>query len=90
LARRLGCAPQSSFPQSLQPAELKAAYRFFDNAQVDANGILAPHIAQTLDRMKQVPVVLAVQDTTEFNLAHLSATEGLGYGGKQYAWLHDA
>ncbi len=43
------------------------------------NGILAPHIVQTLDRMKQVPVVLAVQDTTEFNLVHLSAIEGMGY-----------
>jgi hypothetical protein len=30
--------------------------------------------------MIQVPVVLAVQDTTEFNLTHLEATEGLGYG----------
>jgi hypothetical protein len=29
--------------------------------------------------MRQVPVVLAVQDTTEFNLSHLLATEGLGY-----------
>jgi hypothetical protein len=27
-----------------------------------------------------VPVVLTVQDTTEFNLTHLKATEGLGYG----------
>jgi len=80
LARRLGCSPQGSFPQSLKAAELKAAYRFFDNAQVDTNGILAPHIAQTLDRMSRVPVVLAVQDTTEFNLSHLPATEGLGYG----------
>ena len=25
-------------------------------------------------------MVLAVQDTTEFNLSHLHATEGLGYG----------
>ena len=34
--------------------------------------------------MRQVPVVLAVQDTTEFNLSHLPATEGLGYGtGRQ-------
>lgn len=80
LARRLACSPQGSFPQSLKPAELKAAYRFFDNAQVDSNGILAPHIAQTLDRMSQAQVVRAVQDTTEFNLSHLSATEGLGYG----------
>jgi hypothetical protein len=30
--------------------------------------------------MQQVPVVLAAQDTTEFNLAHLPATEGLGHG----------
>lgn len=80
LARRLACSPQGSFPQSLKPAELKAAYRFFDNSQVDTDGILAPHIAQTLDRMRHVPVVLAVQDTTEFNLSHLHATEGLGHG----------
>ncbi|MFT4511204.1 transposase DNA-binding-containing protein [Caballeronia sp. 15711] len=80
LAHRLACSPQGSFPQSLKPAELKAAYRFFDNTQIDTDGILAPHIAQTLDRMRQVPVVLAIQDTTEFNLSHLHATEGLGYG----------
>jgi hypothetical protein len=69
LARRLAGSPQGSFPQSLKPAELKAAYRFFDNTQIDIDGILAPHIAQTLDRMRQVPVVLAIQDTTEFNLS---------------------
>ncbi|MDW3689251.1 IS4 family transposase, partial [Cupriavidus sp. CV2] len=80
LARRLACSPQGSFPQSLKSAELKAAYRFFDNTRVDTDGVLAPHIAQTLDRMRQVPVVLAVQDTTEFNLSHLPATAGLGYG----------
>jgi hypothetical protein len=84
LARRLACSPHGSFPQSLKPAELKAAYRFFDNAQIDTDGILAPHIAQTLDRMRQLPVVLAVQDTTEFNLSHLPATEGLGYGSGRH------
>jgi hypothetical protein len=80
LARRLSHAPHSSFPQSLDAAELKAGYRFFDNPKVDTDGVLGPHIGQTLDRMRQVPVVLAVQDTTEFNLSHLPATEGLGYG----------
>lgn len=84
LARRLACSPQGSFPQSLKSAELKAAYRFFDNTRVDTDGVLSPHIAQTLDRMKQVPVVLAVQDTTEFNLSHLSATVGLGYGSGRH------
>ena len=80
LARRLASTPDCSFPRSLDAAELKAAYRFFDNDQVDTDGVLAPHIDQTLRRMIQVPVVLAVQDTTEFNLTHLEATEGLGYG----------
>lgn len=80
LARRLSHAPQSSFPQSLDVAELKAGYRFFDNPKVDTDGVLNPHIGQTLGRMRQVPIVLAVQDTTEFNLSHLPATEGLGYG----------
>lgn len=80
LARRLSLSPQCSFPQSLDGPQLKAAYRFFDNPQVDTDGVLAPHIGQTLSRMQQVPVVLAAQDTTEFNLTHLPATEGLGYG----------
>lgn len=79
LARRLAQSPHCSFPASLTASELKAAYRFFDNKQVDADGVLGAHIVQTLGRMQQVPVVLAVQDTTEFNLTHLASTEGLGY-----------
>ncbi|WP_236674060.1 transposase DNA-binding-containing protein [Paraburkholderia hospita] len=84
LARRLSMGPHCSFPQSLNGAELKAAYRFFDNSHVDVDGVLGAHIAQTLRRMQRVPVVLAVQDTTEFNLSHLRATEGLGYGSDSH------
>jgi hypothetical protein len=79
LARQLARSPHCSLPQSLSAAELKAAYRFFDNEEVDTHGILTAHIGQTLARMRQVPVILAVQDTTEYNLTHLPATEGLGY-----------
>lgn len=79
LARQLARSPHCSFPQSLSPAELKAAYRFFDNDDVDTDGILTSHIGQTLARMREVPVVLAAQDTTEYNLTHLAATQGLGY-----------
>lgn len=79
LARQLARSPHCSFPQSLSACELKAAYRFFDNDSVDTDGILTAHIGQTLTRMHAVPLVLAVQDTTEYNLTHLSATEGLGY-----------
>lgn len=80
LARRLAQSPQCSFPQSLDGAQLKAAYRFFDNPRIDTDGVLANHIGRTLKRMQQVPVVLAPQDTTEFNLMHLPATQGLGHG----------
>jgi hypothetical protein len=84
LARQLSRCPQTSFPQSLDAAQLKGAYRFFDNAKVDPEGVLAPHVAQTLTRMEQVPLVLAIQDTTEFNLTHLRSTEGLGYIAHEY------
>ncbi|WP_250523619.1 MULTISPECIES: hypothetical protein [unclassified Caballeronia] len=36
-------------------------------------------IGRTLERMREGSVVLAVQDTTDFNLTHLHATEGLGH-----------
>ncbi|WP_265286903.1 IS4 family transposase [Verminephrobacter eiseniae] len=80
LARKISQAPHCSFPQALDAATLKAAYRFFDNPKVDVKGVLAPHIGQTLERIRQLPVVLVAQDTSEFNLTHLPATEGLGLG----------
>jgi Transposase DNA-binding/Transposase Tn5 dimerisation domain len=79
LARQLARSPHCSFPQSLSQAQLKAAYRFFDNDGVDTDGILSSHIGQTLGRMRDLPVVLAVQDSTEYNLTHLPATQGMGY-----------
>ena len=79
LARRLAKSPQCSFPQTLTEAELKAAYRFFDNPAIDTDGILVPHIGRTLERLAQLPVVLVAADTTEFNLSHLPGTQGLGY-----------
>ena len=89
LARQLSQSPHCSFPQSLDSAQLKAAYRFFSNEEIDSDGILSSHVAQTLGRMREVPVVLAVQDTTEFNLAHLPETTGLGLGtgGNRHGFL---
>ena len=44
-----------------------AAYRFFDNLAVTPEGILRPHRQATIRRMKEHPVVLHVQDTTELD-----------------------
>lgn len=50
-------------------AETQAAYRFFDNARVTPEKILAPHIAATKRRVQSHPVVLIVQDTTELDFS---------------------
>jgi hypothetical protein len=44
-----------------------AAYRFFDNAAVTPELILQPHREATQRRMREHPVVLVVQDTTELD-----------------------
>src|SRR4051812_13934977 len=71
LARSLIRAPDASLPQALpQWSEVKAAYRFFDNAEAVPEHILAGHIDATWSRTRAVPIVLAVQDTTYLNWEH--------------------
>jgi len=58
-------------------AETQAAYRFFDNDQVQPEELLAPHQAATRERIKQHRVVLLAQDTTELDYsAHRPAGAG--------------
>jgi hypothetical protein len=57
---------------------LKAAYRFFANDDITPHDCLASHIISTYRRLDHVPVVLAVQDTTEVNWTSHRATTGLG------------
>jgi len=44
-----------------------AAYRFFNNPQIEPKRILQPHVEATKRRMQAEPVVLVVQDTTELD-----------------------
>lgn len=68
LASALAKRPTASFPEALETqAELTATYRFFDNDQIDPQEILASHTGTTIDRIRSVPLVLSVQDTTEFD-----------------------
>lgn len=66
-------------------AKAKAVYRFMDNDAVSLARLLAPHQKQTLERMREHPVVLAVQDTTTFNYTAYPLTEGLGPIGAKSA-----
>lgn len=62
LARSLAHAPDMPLPQALPRwGDLKAAYRFFDNAKAVPEHILAGHINATWSRARATPIVLAVQ-----------------------------
>lgn len=69
LLASLGSRPNLSIPAACGGrAELKAAYRFFDNDKVTFAKVIEPHIARTKERMAEQKVVLLVQDTTEADL----------------------
>ena len=81
LARR----PTASLPEACEePAMLKGAYRWLENPAIDPQAVLASHVQATLERAAVVPVVLAVQDTTELDYSHHPATVGLGPIGNGY------
>lgn len=65
---RLGAKPNMSIPAATNGrAEMEAAYRLFNNGKVTPDGIHDPHRTATLERIRQVPVVLLPQDTTELD-----------------------
>ncbi len=76
--------PEASCPEALGRAGAKAAYRFWDNPRVQAEGILAGHAEQAAQRSMQYPVVLVAQDTSEINLTDHPATQGTGYLGSPH------
>jgi Transposase Tn5 dimerisation domain/Transposase DNA-binding len=71
--------PSKSIPATANGwSETKAAYRFFDNDSVTAEKILQPHLDATINRIRNEPVVLLPQDTTELNYSGMPQTQGLG------------
>ena len=94
LLSELGNRPVLSIPAACGGrAEMKAAYRFFDNDKVTFEKVIEPHIAQTKERMAAQKVVLLVQDTTEVDLTRPEQeVEGAGEldGPRRGVLLHDA
>src|SRR5215831_11189859 len=79
LATVLARRPGASLPEACgDRATLKAAYRFFDTTAIDPQNLLDSHVDATLSRLAPVPLVLAVQDTTELDWTTHPATTGLG------------
>ncbi len=68
LLEALSQSPGESIPSSCGDwGETKAAYRFFENHNVTAENILAPHKKATIERIKKHQVVLFIQDTSTLN-----------------------
>lgn len=96
LATRFADKPTASIPGACPDwAETQGVYRFLNQACKDENGlgwedILAPHIAQTEARMRQHPVVLCLQDTTEldFNGQKIDGLGPLSYEAQRGMYLH--
>lgn len=96
LATRFADKPTASIPGACSDwAETQAVYRFLNQASDDKNGlgwedILTPHIAQTEARMRQHPVVLCLQDTTEldFNGQGIDGLGPLSYEAQRGMYLH--
>lgn len=95
LARDLYARPQAQLPQACgSRVKTKAAYRFLDHERVKMQTLLAGHYEATCQRMGEVPVVLAVQDSTSLNYSAHPATGGLGPLNTQAdrsigLWMHD-
>jgi hypothetical protein len=66
---QLAGQPAASIPAACGGyAEMKAAYRFFNNDKVGFDNVLQPHCDTTRHRIAAQPVVLLVPDTSEIDL----------------------
>jgi hypothetical protein len=87
LATRFADKPTASIPGACADwSETQAVYRFFEQSseqkrKLGWQDILAPHIERTEARMRQHPVVLCLQDTTELDF---NGQETIGLGPLSY------
>ena len=96
LATRFADKPTASIPGACSDwAETQAAYRFFEQSSqkkrgLDWRAVLEPHIQMSEARMRQHPVVLCLQDTTElnFNGQEIAGLGPLSYEAQRGMYLH--
>src|SRR3954471_16789672 len=79
VSEALDVAPAKSIPGAAKSiAEREAAYRLLGNQRVSMAGILAGHVAATVQRCRQARRVYVVSDTTEFSFAGEDRGKRLG------------
>ena len=91
LVERLSAQPTASVPQACGDwADTMAAYRFFNNEEIDWRAILGAHTDCARTRMAAHEVVLCIQDTTEldFNGQEASGLGPLSYEVQRGMYAH--
>jgi hypothetical protein len=90
VVEHLAAAPTASVPYLFagDRAAIKATYRFWDSEAVTPQAIVQAEQQATVKRCAGLPLVLAVQDTTDLTFTHHPATTGLGHlRGSQRGFL---
>jgi hypothetical protein len=82
IATKLAASPDGTLPQALPDwAELKGAYRFFDNPVVNFENVLQPHLERTRVGCREPGEYLIIEDSTNLDFSHHRRTQGLGVIG---------
>ena len=82
IAAQVAEHPGGTLPQAFsQWAELKAAYRFFDNARVDFKKVIQPHLERTRLACGVPGEYLIIEDTSDLDYSHHPRTQDLGMIG---------
>src|SRR6266496_2071979 len=79
IAERLGATPGASLPEAMRDrAGTEALYRHLESEDVTLDGLLAPHVARTVERVRSADLAFAIADTTAFKFSGDADREGLG------------
>ena len=82
IVENLAKQPHASVPQASGDwANTKATYNFWQSSRVEYEEIIDAHQKQTAVRASQEKIILAIQDTSDFNFTHHQAkTWDKGFG----------
>jgi hypothetical protein len=79
VAEALSKAPSASIPEAMpRRADEDAAYRFLSSAAVTPDALLAPHMAQVVERAGVAKAIVIAHDTTEFEFGGSAKRAGMG------------
>lgn len=82
VATNLAASPGGTLPHAFPEwAELKAAYRFFDNRSVDFKKVLQPHLERTRLACREPGEYLIIEDSSDLDFSRHRKTQDLGVIG---------